>query len=236
MRIPDHAEMPGTPGDCPCGPCAASRAGGGGARRCAVRGAIVAAVGAAVIAGSSPVSTATEPPDAPPSQTSQDESSPEALPEAEAGDGVDRGLEQAVGYALAHLGDPYALGGNGPHRWDCSGLIQQAYRRAGVTLPRIAADQYRATRRIKRGELRRGDLVFWSGNGRASGVHHVAIYLGDGRYLEAARPGTKVRISTFSDYSPNLYGRVSRPPEPARCPESCTEPDECDRGTGGDDC
>ncbi|MFF5131348.1 NlpC/P60 family protein [Streptomyces syringium] len=116
-------------------------------------------------------------------------------------------LESAITFALAQIGDPYKLGGNGPHAWDCSGLIQQAYRRAGVKLPRIAADQYRATKRITRRALRRGDLVFWSTNGKASGVHHAAIYLGGGKYLEAPRPGKKVRISTFSYYSPNLYGR-----------------------------
>ncbi|WP_370419405.1 NlpC/P60 family protein [Streptomyces sp. QH1-20] len=116
-------------------------------------------------------------------------------------------LESAITFAMAQIGDPYKLGGNGPHVWDCSGLIQQAYRRAGVKLPRIAADQYRATKRITRRALRRGDLVFWSTNGKASGVHHAAIYLGAGKYLEAPRPGRKVRISTFSYYRPNLYGR-----------------------------
>ncbi len=119
-----------------------------------------------------------------------------------------RDLEPAIAFAMAHIGDPYALGGNGPHRWDCSGLIQQAYRRAGVKLPRIAADQYRAMARIPRSALRRGDIVFWSGNGKASGVHHAAIYLGGRRYIEAPRPGKKVRISTFSHYDPNMYGRV----------------------------
>ncbi|UQI43553.1 NlpC/P60 family protein [Streptomyces sp. HU2014] len=117
-------------------------------------------------------------------------------------------LEAAISFALAHIGDPYVLGGTGPRRWDCSGLIQQAYRRAGVRLPRIAADQYRATVRITRSALRRGDLVFWTNNGRISGIHHAAIYLGGGRYIEAPRPGRKVRISTFSYYNPNLYGRV----------------------------
>ncbi|MCA6095594.1 C40 family peptidase [Streptomyces sp. SCA3-4] len=118
-------------------------------------------------------------------------------------------VERAVSYALRHVGDPYVYGGTGPRRWDCSGLVQQAYRRAGVRLPRVAADQYRATRHIPRSALRRGDLVFWSTNGRASGVHHVALYLGGGRYVEAARPGTKVRLSGFALYDPQLYGRPS---------------------------
>ncbi|MBH1932889.1 C40 family peptidase [Streptomyces sp. AV19] len=213
----------------------------GGARRGVVRGALLAAMGAAVIAGSGPAAAWTgDPPDPVVVPVAQDPS-PEGYPEPEEGapalaveaavpeaeDGAEEGLEAvgeesaeaaapkgveaAVAYAVAHIGDPYALGGRGPHRWDCSGLVQEAYRRAGVRLPRIAADQYRATVRIPRSALRRGDLVFWSSDGRASGVHHVAIYLGGGRYLEAARPGTKVRISAFSRYSPNLYGRA-RPP------------------------
>ncbi|MFJ3925927.1 C40 family peptidase [Streptomyces sp. NPDC090022] len=118
------------------------------------------------------------------------------------------GTEAAVSFAMTHLGDPYVWGGNGPHGWDCSGLVKAAYRNAGITLPRVADDQYRATTPISRSELRRGDLVFWSSNGRASGVHHVAVYLGGDQYLEAPRPGKHVRVSSFSAYTPNLYGRV----------------------------
>ncbi|MFF3672706.1 C40 family peptidase [Streptomyces sp. NPDC002120] len=118
------------------------------------------------------------------------------------------GTEGAIAFATSHLGDPYVWGGNGPHGWDCSGLVKAAYQSAGISLPRVADDQFRATTPISRSELRRGDLVFWSGSGRAAGIHHVAIYLGDGRYLEAPRPGRNVRISTFDDYEPNMFGRV----------------------------
>ncbi|WP_330328493.1 C40 family peptidase [Streptomyces sp. NBC_00536] len=121
---------------------------------------------------------------------------------------VRQGTESAIAFANSHLGDPYVWGGNGPHGWDCSGLVQAAYRSAGINLPRVADDQYRATTPISRSELRRGDLVFWSSDGSASGIHHVAVYLGDSRYLEAPRPGKQVRISTFDAYNPNLYGRV----------------------------
>lgn len=127
---------------------------------------------------------------------------------ASSGTPLRQGTEGAVSFAKSHLGDPYVWGGNGPHGWDCSGLVQAAYRSAGISLPRVADDQYRATTPISRSELRRGDLVFWSSNGRASGVHHVAVYLGDGQYLEAPRPGRNVRVSSFSAYNPNLYGRV----------------------------
>ncbi|PSJ24488.1 hypothetical protein B7P34_33115 [Streptosporangium nondiastaticum] len=165
-----------------------------------IRGAVVAAVWAAVLAGPGAGPAAAAPLSAP------GRGGPRTVLPAVRPLG-DR-LEPAIRYAMAHLGDPFAIGGAGPRRWDCSGLVQQAYRRAGVRLPRIAADQYRATKRIPRRSLRRGDLVFWSGNGRASGVHHVAVYLGGERYIEAPRPGFKVRVSAFSRYRPNLYGRV----------------------------
>ncbi len=143
---------------------------------------------------------------------------PEAAEAADAPDEVAaRDLERAIAFALRQIGEPYGYGGDGPQRWDCSGLVQQAYRRAGIRLPRVAADQYRATLRIPRSALRRGDLVFWSTNGRASGVHHVAIYVGGGRYIEAARPGTKVRVSDFSFYDAHMYGRPSPVrPKPAK--------------------
>ncbi|MFI8454378.1 C40 family peptidase [Kitasatospora sp. NPDC085464] len=116
--------------------------------------------------------------------------------------------EAAVDYALAQLGKPYVWGGNGPSGYDCSGLVQQAYRRAGTSLPRVADDQYAATTPIGAGQLRRGDLVFWSDNGRASGIHHVGIYLGGGTFVEAPRPGRTVRVSTLdAGYYPTHFGR-----------------------------
>ncbi|MEV7597553.1 C40 family peptidase [Kitasatospora sp. NPDC089797] len=116
--------------------------------------------------------------------------------------------ESAIDYALAQLGKPYVWGGNGPSGYDCSGLVQQAYRRSGISLPRVADDQYAATTPISAGQLRRGDLVFWSDSGRASGIHHVGIYLGGGKFVEAPRPGKTVRISTLnSGYYPTHFGR-----------------------------
>ncbi len=116
--------------------------------------------------------------------------------------------EAAVSYALAQVGKPYVWGGDGPNGFDCSGLVQQAYSRSGVGLPRVADDQYAATTPIGSGELRRGDLVFWSSSSRASGIHHVGIYLGGGKFVEAPRPGKTVRVSTLSSgYYPTHFGR-----------------------------
>ncbi|SEM08582.1 C40 family peptidase [Streptacidiphilus jiangxiensis] len=119
-------------------------------------------------------------------------------------------LETAISFAEAQLGKPYVWGGNGPYGYDCSGLVQQAFFRAGIKLPRVAAEQYRATTPISPSVLRRGDLIFWSSSSRSSGIHHVAIYLGGGRYIEAPHPGADVRISVLSTgYYPDFFGRVS---------------------------
>ncbi|WP_051709299.1 C40 family peptidase [Streptomyces sp. NRRL S-350] len=116
--------------------------------------------------------------------------------------------ETAVDFALAQLGKPYVWGGNGPSGYDCSGLVQQAYRRSGIDLPRVADDQYAATTPISAGQLRRGDLVFWSDSGRASGIHHVGMYLGGGTFVEAPRPGRTVRVSTLdANHYPTHFGR-----------------------------
>jgi cell wall-associated NlpC family hydrolase len=120
------------------------------------------------------------------------------------------GIEAAIGFAEAQLGKPYVWGGNGPFGYDCSGLVQQAFFRAGVKLPRVAADQYRATTPISPSQMRRGDLIFWSSSSRSSGIHHVAIYLGGSRYIEAPHRGADVRISVLSTgYYPGFFGRVS---------------------------
>ncbi len=117
-------------------------------------------------------------------------------------------VEDAVQFALGEIGTPFVMGGNGPDGYDCSGLVQQAYRHAGISLPRIANDQYAATTPISAGQLQRGDLLFWSDDGSARGIHHVAIYLGGNQYVEAAHPGTDVRISKLSSgYYPTQLGR-----------------------------
>lgn len=131
-------------------------------------------------------------------------------PDTRAGQAASSGsVEAAIDFAEAQLGKPFVWGGNGPDGYDCSGLIHAAFRHAGISLPRIANDQYAATTPVTASRMRRGDLLFWSYDGSVRGIHHAALYLGNNRYIEAAHPGTYVRISTLnSGYFPTFIGRV----------------------------
>ncbi len=96
----------------------------------------------------------------------------------------------AVEVAMAQLGKPYQWGAAGPHRFDCSGLVYHAWQQAnGVTLPRSSRHMYSAVTRISRSELIPGDLVFYH-----SPVSHVAMYIGDGRVVDAPGSGRTVQI------------------------------------------
>jgi peptidoglycan DL-endopeptidase CwlO len=105
---------------------------------------------------------------------------------------------QAVEFALRQLGKPYEWGAQGPHRYDCSGLMWDAYRSVGVNLPRVAADQYFGTRArpVARHALLPGDLVFFSRSPSDwRQVHHVGMYVGDGRMVHAPNRNDVVKVS-----------------------------------------
>jgi cell wall-associated NlpC family hydrolase len=106
--------------------------------------------------------------------------------------------QRAVAFALRQLGKPYLWGAEGPDRYDCSGLMWDAYRSVGITLPRVAADQYRGTqaRPVARHALLPGDLVFFS-RSRTDWrqIHHVGMYLGDGRIVHAPNRNDVVKVS-----------------------------------------
>ncbi|GHH87858.1 transglycosylase [Streptomyces sulfonofaciens] len=120
--------------------------------------------------------------------------------------------EQAAGaiyFAQKKLGTEYLWGGNGTAdqggRFDCSGLTKAAYESVGVTLPRVANDQYNAGPHPRRSELLPGDLVFFSDdltNSRA--IRHVGIYVGGGYMIDAPRPHTKIRFDPID--TPDYFG------------------------------
>lgn len=113
--------------------------------------------------------------------------------------------EQVALKALELVGLPYVWGGTDPQKGvDCSGLVQSVYSSFGIDLPRLSADQARAgTPVASLDQAQPGDLIAWDNSGRNVGADHIAIYLGDGRMIEAPRPGGHVQIvpvTTPPDY------------------------------------
>jgi cell wall-associated NlpC family hydrolase len=103
---------------------------------------------------------------------------------------------RALALARTQLGVPYRWGGGAPGRgFDCSGLTQWAFAEAGHRLPRTAQQQFVATQRVSRAELRPGDLVFFAGDPAQPDqwVTHVGVYAGGGRMVDAPAPGAVVR-------------------------------------------
>ncbi|MGW0992867.1 NlpC/P60 family protein [Streptomyces sp. NPDC002523] len=100
----------------------------------------------------------------------------------------------AVDYAYQKLGSPYVWGATGPTAFDCSGLVQAAYRSAGISLPRTTYAQINAGRHVSRSQLQPGDLVFFY-----SGVSHVGIYIGNGRMIHAPNPSAPVRVAPIDE-------------------------------------
>jgi cell wall-associated NlpC family hydrolase len=114
-----------------------------------------------------------------------------------------------IAAARTKLGDPYLWGGTGPDAYDCSGLTQFAYGAAGISLPRVAADQWRVGARVDLGALLPGDLLFWATDrGNPATIHHVAIYVGGGLMLAAPHTGDVVKIEPV--YMDGFFG-ATRP-------------------------
>lgn len=102
--------------------------------------------------------------------------------------------------ALGLVGTPYHWGGNSPQTgFDCSGLVRYVYQQdAGIALPRTsrAMSEIDAPR-VERDQLASGDLLFFHGNDR--GVSHVAIYVGNGRFVHAPNSGGEVRLDRLDN-------------------------------------
>jgi cell wall-associated NlpC family hydrolase len=99
----------------------------------------------------------------------------------------------ALKAAATKIGRPYIWGAAGPSAFDCSGLVQWAYKQIGISLPRTSRAQSNVGVPVSRDELRPGDLVFFY-----SPVSHVGIYLGHNKILNAEQSGQPVKVSDIS--------------------------------------
>ena len=97
---------------------------------------------------------------------------------------------EALKVALTQQGKPYLWGATGPSTYDCSGLVQWAYRQVGVGLPRVSRQQALIGIPVSFPDARPGDLLFFN-----EPVTHVGFYVGDGKFLEAPQSGDVVKVS-----------------------------------------
>ena len=109
------------------------------------------------------------------------------------------GSGDIVAQAKKMLGTPYKWGGSGLLGVDCSGFVQYVYKQMGKDLPRMSNQQANAGQHISLDKLKTGDLVAWDNSDRNAGADHIAIYIGNGQIIEAAKPGTNVKISNLYD-------------------------------------
>jgi cell wall-associated NlpC family hydrolase len=120
----------------------------------------------------------------------------------------------AIQWALTQQGKPYVWGAsvNQQDSFDCSSLMLQAYRSAGVTLPRVSRQQYRAGAMLPVEQAQPGDLLFWAYDIRNPvTIHHVAMYLGDGKIVEAQQTGVPVHIRSVKWGEAELVAQAVRP-------------------------
>lgn len=119
---------------------------------------------------------------------------------------------QAIKFALGEQGKPYVWGATGPRSYDCSGLMLRAYESAGIILPRVSRDQYKAGSMLPVRDAQPGDLVFLATDpSDPATIHHVAMYLGGGKIVEAQQSGVPVHARDFSFDEAEVVAQAVRP-------------------------
>ncbi|WP_414698579.1 NlpC/P60 family protein [Peptacetobacter sp. AB845] len=109
---------------------------------------------------------------------------------------VNAKVQKVIATAKAQMGKPYRWGASGPSSFDCSGLMQYAFKKgANISLPRVSREQATVGKKVAKADLQPGDLVFFARGGR---IHHVGMYVGNDQYIHAPQTGDVVKISKLS--------------------------------------
>ncbi|WP_342673455.1 C40 family peptidase [Streptomyces sp. ICBB 8177] len=115
-------------------------------------------------------------------------------------------VASVVSFVESQVGKAYVMGATGPDAYDCSGLVQAAYRTIGVDLPRVSEDQSTAGTQVSLSDLQPGDILYW---GSAGSAYHVAIYIGGGNFIGAQNPSSGVVEHPLSYDEPTGAVRVA---------------------------
>ncbi|TDD76774.1 CHAP domain-containing protein [Actinomadura darangshiensis] len=121
-------------------------------------------------------------------------------------------VKKMIAFALAQRGKPYVFGANGPDAWDCSSLVQAAYRQVGLNIPRTTFEQWPFGVKVGKGKEQPGDLVFFnSGPGTgADNPGHVGMVIGKGKMIVASCSSCVPAIGVKS-YKRSDWVGVTRP-------------------------
>ncbi len=126
--------------------------------------------------------------------------------ELKIGQGVSSVRVSLVNYSKQFLGNPYVWGGTSLTKGcDCSGYVQQIFRKFGISLPRTSRQQALCGTKVAASEARPGDLFFYSKYGT---INHVAIYIGGGQVINASNPRSGIKISNAYYRTPAAVRRV----------------------------
>ena len=118
----------------------------------------------------------------------------------------------AIAFALHELGKPYVWGATGPASYDCSGLMLRAFQAAGITLPRVSWLQYQAGGHVPVRQAQPGDLLFYATDpSDPATIHHVMLYMGNDKMVEAPFSGQPVRVQPVSWNYRELVPLATRP-------------------------
>jgi peptidoglycan DL-endopeptidase CwlO len=113
--------------------------------------------------------------------------------------------QQAIAEAMTKLGLPYVWGGEGPDGYDCSGLVMAAWASVGVDLAHQSRAQFAQTARVNLADIAPGDLVFYG-----DPIHHLGMYIGEGKMIEASKPGTPIRTASIKRRDLVAIGRIKQ--------------------------
>lgn len=120
---------------------------------------------------------------------------PDPEPEPDPTPAPSGGADVAIAKAYTFIGVDYVWGGESYSGVDCSGLAMLSWAAAGVSLTHSSRAQYWEGTHVSLDSVQPGDLIFWSSDGSAGSIYHVAIYLGNDQMIEAPTFGVPVRVT-----------------------------------------